>query len=328
MDNSNTKKYNLTNRILFILLIIIIVLGIIIPARFVGMLSKLKYPSVSNYIKIPYVYNQAAEIESNEEIIDDSEYKIRMNELAENIVKFVYDTYHIELKIPKYTLVLTDNEYMSNDGSYDNIAIKISRSKLEREPGNYEALFVHELFHLLSCQDGVRTRMCKESEYSSYFSEGFTDILTDKFIEYMKWDDYIKLRGRTNYYYYSELLECIFAKEGNELKFARYYFFDDFSFIDEFDKKVREATFVSLLYSPYKALEVHSYEMNAKDFKSEEDFLLTFEIVSYYCSTFEKAEKETVKKHYKIIETWSNSHVYDYHEGNYTYFYDILFNRT
>ena len=321
MEKRDTSR---TTKVLKILLIIMVAIIIIAPIRSVGYISKLKYASFENFKKVPGIIIESEDkvyIENEEEL----KYKERMNEIASYMIKFVKDEYSIDLILPDYILKITSDEHMSMTNNNNTLIIAITESKIENDPNDYEVLFIHELFHLLSCQNGKRTRMCPVTDFPSAFSEGYTDMLTDKFLDYMGWDNHIRLRQRSMYFYFRKFLDCIFIEEGKDLQFAKYYFLDDFSFYYEFNNRTCRASLASILYFPYRNIEMHAKGLIESNYESKEDFLIMFELLSYYASTMGINYKKEVEEYFYEIEDWANNHINGSKDIDYSYFHEVLY---
>ncbi|MBR1884709.1 MAG: hypothetical protein IJ809_07320 [Clostridia bacterium] len=336
MDNSarKTSKYNVKNisiSIICIILFSVIIYIVSILAK-CGEFSKLKYSTIYNRVEVPFVSFDAQIQEYASYVANDDTEKIkqRTDELANEMTKFIKSKYGFDLVVPKYNIYIADVINMGTDGYKDKLSVYVSKKKLLRPKENYETLLIHEMFHVLSAQDGYRTRINAVSEYPSKLIEGYTNILTDEFLEYMGYDDYIRIIPRSEYMYYSKICETFFVEKTAELEFAKYYFYNDYTFTENFNKRVKKAANTSFLYNPYENFEMHMVSLDVSDKKNakcQKHFLASYELLSFYCSSMSNKDKKIAENIFEEIEKYMDINMFSENNPDYSYFHNIIWNK-
>lgn len=214
------------------------------------------------------------------------------------MTQFVEEKYGIQIDIPKIYMRFSNAQ--ANSKTIKNgecVYLCLSNLYADEEGVDVYAVILHECFHILATQKGSYTTVASNMNAVSMLAEGFTNMLTDEFIDRYNLDIH-KIQEYQTYNYYTALLRCLFL-ELSEKDFARFYFLQDSKFTDDFNIRFSKNSHTSKLFNGFEKLEFRLHLINTGGDDSYErlySYYSSLEMLAYFMKGFKAENKERCKE--------------------------------
>ncbi len=221
-------------------------------------------------------------------------------DILPHICRFVYEEYGVKVDEPE-CLIFESNEIKYAFSCFDKNTkekiICVPTAYLNEKKRNLYSVLIHEIFHILTLIDGKFTCVSDNVDMVSTMAEGFTDILTDEFIDWYGLN-ISKRINTTLYIYYIRIINCILLEMPKE-KFARFYFLHDSTLVYDFNERFSKNTNTFKMFGAFEKLDYRLYNINNMLVTNNEltdegvyDLYSSLEIVMYYCKDYSLENKQ------------------------------------